>query len=170
LVKLLGAALVVGACTGLGFRIAADYRHRPRQLRSLMHALRMLRTEIEYSLTPLPLAFERTADRASPPVSRFFRVCAERIDNGDAPPEAVVAGLKELAAASALKSPELEVVQALGGTLGSSDRQNQCQHLEAALVHLAHLEQEARDAQRRNERLWQYLGFLAGLLIVVVLY
>ncbi|MBX6352917.1 MAG: stage III sporulation protein AB [Thermoflavifilum sp.] len=170
MIRFIGAALVVAASTGIGFRIAADYRHRPRQIRSLMHALRVLRTEIDFTLTPLPLALVRTAERADAPVAHFFTVCAEHLELGETPAEAVTAGVAELRGRSALRGPELEVLSALGGTLGNSDRQSQCQHIDAALMHLSHVEEEAREAQRRNERLWQYLGFLFGLLLVVLLY
>jgi stage III sporulation protein AB len=170
-VKLIGAALVIAACTGIGFRIAADYRQRPRQLRALMHAIRVLRTEIEYTVTPLPLAFDRVAERSERPIAQLFATAAEVLRMGGlSADEAFHRGIEELRAASALKQPELHVMETFGKTLGTSDRLHQSQHIEAALVHLASIEREAREAQRRNERLWQYLGSLTGLLLVILLY
>jgi len=51
-----------------------------------------------------------------------------------------------------------------------SDRVNQSRQLQVTLTRLDGLERDARDAQKRNERLWQYLGVLTGLLVVILLY
>lgn len=65
MLRMIGAALVVVSCTGIGFRIARDFRRRPQQLRVLSQAIRLLESEIEYTVTPLPQALMRVGRRST---------------------------------------------------------------------------------------------------------
>lgn len=171
MIKLLGAGLVLVSSTGLGFRIARDYRERPRQLRALMQSLRLLQAEIEYSMTPLPLALSQVADRSQPPVNQVFQRAAQRLGTGQT--SVLVAfqdGISVNRSKSAYKKEDYEVLDEFVKTLGLSDRVNQSRQLQVTLTRLEGLEKEAREAQRKNERLWQYLGVLSGLMVVILLY
>ncbi|MCL6516188.1 hypothetical protein [Alicyclobacillus sp.] len=169
--KAIGAALVFAASTAIGFRIARDYRERPRQLRSLSQGIRLLQAEVEYGLTPLPIALERVAQRVAPPVSAGFHRAAALLQEGDIPvAEAVAAGMDELRSGSALHGVDLDVMRELGQTLGTSDRAHQRQQFEVAIRRLSGLEEDALELQRTHERLWRYVGALIGLTIVILLY
>ncbi|WP_029420143.1 stage III sporulation protein SpoIIIAB [Alicyclobacillus macrosporangiidus] len=169
--KAIGAALVFVACTGIGFRIARDYRERPRQLRALMQGMRLLQAEVEYSVTPLPAALRRVSERVSPPAGVLFASAADILQDGDVPvADALARALNEAERLSALRDADLEVVREFGRTLGTSDRVHQSQQFEVAIARLAGLEEEARELQRTHERLWQYIGALVGLTIVILLY
>jgi stage III sporulation protein AB len=168
--RALGAGLVVFACAGLGFQIARSYRERPRQLAELSNAVRMLRAEIEYSLTPLPQALDKVARRTSKPVETLFGSAAERLVRGDTVADAFMVAVNRLRQLSALKRDDLDVLTEFASTLGLSDMAHQSQQLDLALHRLIGLETEAREMQRKNERMWQYLGVLLGLLMVVILY
>ncbi|WP_026961104.1 stage III sporulation protein SpoIIIAB [Alicyclobacillus herbarius] len=171
MIRELGAALVFIACTGLGFRVARDYRDRPRHLSTLTHAIRLLQAEIEFSVTPLPQALARTAERSRPPANRLLRAAAENLQRGEVSVEdAFAASIESVRGYAALTRQDWEVVKQFGATVGTSDRAHQSQQFAVALANLNRLEQEARESQRKNERLWQYLGVLCGLLIVILLY
>lgn len=168
---MVGAALLLASCTGIGFRIARDFRERPRQIRAVMHALRLLQAEIAYSATPLPAALRRVAARSQPPADRLFEAAANALGDGEQTVAAAFAdGIQRCRRSAALKAYDYEVIAEFGKTLGASDRAHQTQRLEVALHELAELEREAVESQRRNERLCQYLGVLAGLLLVILLY
>jgi stage III sporulation protein AB len=171
MIKVVGAGLIIGSCTLIGFRIARDFRERPRQLRSLLHSLRLLQSEIEYSVTPLPQALAEVAKRSQPPVDVVFQKAAEAIAQGDASvAEALEAGIQACQDRAALRTQDFDVLREFGKTLGVSDRIHQTQHFAVAISHLSGLEKEARESQLRHERLWQYVGVLTGLLLVVLLY
>ncbi|QQE76980.1 stage III sporulation protein SpoIIIAB [Alicyclobacillus sp. SO9] len=171
MMKLVGAALLLMSCTAIGFRIARDYRERPRQIRILMQAIRLLKQEIEFSVTPLPQALSRVALRTVPPVSKLMEAIASNLGESDVSvPDAFSSSLQDVKAYTAFRSQDVEVLQEFGETLGTSDRVHQSQHFAAVLTQLDGLEREAREAQKRNERLWQYLGVLTGLLLLVLLY
>lgn len=170
MIRALGSAFIVMACTGLGFQIAKAYRDRPRELAQLANAIRMLQAEIEFGLTPLPQALTRVGGRTSKNVAAMFRGAAEHLLHGDSVPEAFLKVANTAKARTALAKDDFDALLEFASSLGSSDLAHQSQHLDASLARLVSLENEARELQKKNERMWQYLGVLTGLLLVVVLY
>lgn len=159
------------SCTGIGFRIAREYRERPRQLRSLIQSLRLLQAEIEFSVTPLPEALQRVARRSTRPVNGLLeRVAVSLAESDSTVVEAFAAAVEQTRSKVALLPADFDALQDFGSTLGTSDRVHQTKHFAAALAEFERLEQDAREAQNRNERLWQYLGILGGLLLLILLY
>jgi stage III sporulation protein AB len=171
MIKAIGAAMIVVSCTGIGFRIARDFRERPRHLRVLMHAMRVLQAEIEYSVTPLPQALMRVADRTHPPVENLFKSAATLLQQGETSVEqAFEVGIESLRKSSALLDQDVDAIREFVRTLGASDRIHQSKQFEVTLSRLKGIEQDAHSAQLRHERLWQYVGVLAGLMLIVLLY
>ncbi len=170
MIRAVGSALIVMACAGLGFQIAKAYRDRPKQLAELANAIRMLRAEIEFSLTPLPHALARVGGRTSKTVETMFENAAQNLTRGDTVPDAFAKAAERAKVRTALRKDDFDALMEFASSLGSSDLAHQSQHLDASLARLASLEKEARDLQRKNERMWQYLGILTGLLLVIVLY
>lgn len=171
MIKTIGAGLLVISCTAMGFRIAKEFRERPRQLRLLLHSLRVLQAEIEYSVTPLPQALTKVAQRSLFPIDIVFREAARVLtEREESVVEALEEGIQACQAGASLRTQDFEVLREFGKTLGVSDRVHQTQHFEVAISRLSGLEHEARDSQKRHERLWQYVGVLTGLMLVVLLY
>ena len=50
----LGAAVVVGSCSGVGFARAAAQRRETRVLKRLLQVLEIMSLELSYRVTPLP--------------------------------------------------------------------------------------------------------------------
>lgn len=171
MIKAIGAGLLMVSSTGLGFRIARDFRERARQLRALILSIRVLQAEIEYSVTPLPQALRRVGDRSQSPIDKLFAAAAQALHDSEQSVErAFQTGIDACQLVSALRSQDFEVVTEFGNTLGTSDRAHQSQHFEIALSRLTGLEREARESQRKHERMWQYIGVLTGLMLVIILY
>lgn len=169
--KALGALLVIGACTAVGWQMAANLTRRPRELRALQAALAILATEVTYGASPLPEALRRSAAAAGGPVGRLLIRTADLlvggggITAGDAMQQAV----REVEPTTALRQPELEALAALGAVLGASDRRDQARHLELARTRIASEEGRAAEERTRYERLYRYAGLLAGVALVLVL-
>lgn len=171
MIRAIGAGLVLAACSGIGFRIASEYHRRPVQLRALAGSVRLLQADVEYSVKPLPQALRHIADRTAGPLSQLYRVAADALSNVDVTvAEAFAQGIAACAPETALTSQDFDVLTELGSTLGTSDSVHQSQQIDLTLSRLAALESDARELQRRNERLWQYLGVLSGVMIVILLY
>ncbi|MCL6636170.1 MAG: stage III sporulation protein AB [Peptococcaceae bacterium] len=172
MLKLVGAAMVVAASGLSGLAVAANYSRRPRELRSLRTALQMLETEIAYGATRLAEAMDRVADRCSGAVTPLFRQTAEELSamSGITAAEAWWKSLDSYYPGSALKPQDLAILRSLGSSLGISDRADQAKHLRLAMEQIENEAAAAEEEAARNVKLWSYLGFLGGLMVVLVLY
>ena len=72
ILKLLGVALVIMGCGGVGFRIATNHRQDENDLRQLIGALDYMGYELQYRLTPLPTLCKQAAKECSGRVGNVF--------------------------------------------------------------------------------------------------
>lgn len=172
MVKLIGAVLILFSASMVGWQIGRYYAYRPVQLRSLLVALQMLETEIVYGFTPLHRAFVKVGHRVSKDVGQLFLSAAELLITERA--QSAEDSLRQAMAShwpkTALRKQEADVIASLGQVLGSSDRQDQQKHLRLAVTHLRGIEQEARTEQEKYEKMYKSLGFLGGLLVVILMF
>ncbi|WP_100404763.1 stage III sporulation protein SpoIIIAB [Bacillus solitudinis] len=168
--KLLGAIFILLTTTILGFGFAKRLSERPRQLRQLKVALQSLEAEILYGLTPLAEASQNLAKQMPDPISSFFSEFAFRLLNKEESAyEAWENSLQETWSETALLQNEREVMSQFGATLGQQDREQQQKQIKLTLSHLEREEGEARDQQTRYEKMIKSLGFLTGLLIIILM-
>lgn len=170
MIKLTGAILIVIATTWTGFEAARRLSERTRQLRNLKSALLSLEAEIMYGHTPLHEASRRLAGQMPEPLAAFFASFADRLTNT----ETTVKGawedsLSELRRNAALKSGELEIMRQFGETLGRHDKTSQQKHIQLTITHLEREEADAKEKQMKYEKMVKSLGFLSGLLLVILL-
>jgi len=170
MMKWIGAFVIIAATTSGGFLWAKRYSDRPKQLRQLKAALQALEAEIMYGMTPLAEASEHLAGQFSGPVSAFFHQFSIILqEDGSKVQEAWDESLSRVRHQTAFGKGDREVILQFGTTLGRHDRNHQQKHIRLTISHLEREEAEARDAQQRNEKMIKSLGFLAGLLIVLLL-
>lgn len=168
--KIIGAILIIMATTWVGFEFARQLSERPRQLRQLKVALQSLESEIMYGLTPLAEASEHIAKQIPKPISYFFLSFSEALKKGGASVHSAWEySLKETWHLTALRNGELEVISQFGATLGQHDREHQQKQIRLTLTHLEREEGDAIEAQNRYEKMSKSLGFLTGILIVILM-
>ncbi|CAM5792624.1 MULTISPECIES: stage III sporulation protein SpoIIIAB [Brevibacillus] len=172
MVKLIGAVLILFSASMVGWQIGRFYAYRPVQLRALLVGLQMLETEIVYGLTPLQPALLKVGNRLPTEIGQLFQTAAgslreERAQNAD---EALRLAIDRHWQQTSLRKQERDVLTSLGQVLGSSDREDQQKHLRLAVTHLRGLEEEARAEQNRYEKMYKSLGFLCGLLVVILMF
>ncbi|WP_003543116.1 stage III sporulation protein SpoIIIAB [Desulfotomaculum nigrificans] len=171
MLKLLGSAVVVLSCTLMGMTIASNYSRRPGEIRALRNALQMLETEISYGATPLPEALALVAERCDSRVAQLFRRASEELltMRGVTAREAWETAIADYYPKSALNRCDRAILQELGNALGISDREDQVKHLVLTKEQLQMEQAKAEDASARNTKVYNYLGFLGGLTIVLIL-
>lgn len=172
MLKLAGAILLIVACGLLGNEFARGYAQRPRLLRSLQTALQLLETEINYGATPLPDALKMVATAGDSQIAPFFLTVRKFLlaPGGKGLGEAWEKGLKELKYYTVLNTRDLEPLAFLGAILGGSDREDQVKHLQLTREQLKQAEIRERETSSKNERMWRYLGFLFGAMLVLTFY
>lgn len=170
MMKIIGALLIIVATTWTGFEASRHLSERPRQLRQLKSALQALEAEIMFGHTPLHEASRRLAQQLSKPLSWFFESFAKRLTNSETTvKEAWEKSMAEIWKFTAFKQGEFEIMKQFGETLGRHDRVSQQKQIQLALSHLEREEGDARDKQAKYEKMVKSLGFLSGLLLIILL-
>jgi len=170
MIKILGAVFILLASTWTGFEIARHLTERPRQLRHLRTALQSLEAEIMYGHVPLNDAAMNLAKQMPKPLSWFFEGFSKKLTTGNTSvKEAWEECLQEVWRFTAFKQGEYEILKQFGETLGQHDRVSQQKHIILAITHLEREEQDAREKQARYEKMIKSLGFLSGLLLIILL-
>jgi len=170
MIKIIGAVLIIIATTWTGFEASRHLTERPRQLRQLKAALQSLEAEIMYGHTPLHEAARRLTSQLSKPLSWFFETFSKKLMNSDTTVrDAWEESLLEVWKLTALKQGEFEIMKQFGETLGRHDRISQQKQIRLALTHLEREEADAYDKQTKYEKMVKSLGFLSGLLLVILL-
>lgn len=169
--KVLGAILVISACTLLGFEVANKYKLRPLQLRALRSMLNLLEAEIVYASTPLPLALEKVARHASAPLNSLFLKAREELLAGDGltAGEAWLKAVDSMQGTMHLDEEDLNILREFGAGLGGSDKEEQIKNLQLTKELLKQQEWKADERRNKNERMWRTMGFLTGMAIVLIL-
>lgn len=169
--KVFGALLVIGGCGYGGFSIGRRYRLRTETLCGLQNGLNLLETEISYSSTPLPLALYRTGEKLSHGSAALFLHAArlllskEVVNAGKAWEE----GIKALQQHIPVLKEEVNILTVFGQSLGNSAKQEQLKNIEITREQLRIIEKQALEDKLKYERMWQYLGFCLGAVIVLIL-
>ncbi|WP_100373443.1 stage III sporulation protein SpoIIIAB [Bacillus sp. FJAT-45037] len=168
--KLFGAIVIILVTTAVGFELARRLSERPRQLRQLKIAIQSLEAEILFGLTPLAEASIHLAKQTPKPICYLFESFAYKLKHGEQTAyTAWEESIAEMWSLSSLLQAEQEILRQFGATLGQHDRDQQQKQIKMTLAHLEREELEARDRQHRYERMVKSLGFLTGLLIVILL-
>ncbi|WP_286229106.1 stage III sporulation protein SpoIIIAB [Neobacillus mesonae] len=171
MVKLIGAVFIIVATTVIGFEASRHFSDRPQQLRALRSALQSLEAEIMYGHTPLHEAARRLSAQLAKPLSTFFDSFARKLtDTETTVNEAWETSLREVWKSTALKKSEFEIMKQFGETLGRHDRFSQQKQIMLTLSHLEREEANAVQAQMKYEKMVKSLGFLSGLLLIILLF
>lgn len=167
-VKISGALLIVVCCGGIGILLANTHRQEVRLLRLLLHLLELMRSEISYRLTPVPVLCRVCAESLSDPLQGILITVAEKLDSQSC---CDVAG----AFRQTLEQEDLPPVTAgmllsLGQTLGRFDLQGQLNGLCACTQECTYKLKELEYNQRQRLRSYRTLGFCAGAALVILLF
>lgn len=168
--KIIGAIFIIVATTWTGFEASRHLNERPRQLRQLKSALQSLEAEIMYGHTPLHEASRRLAEQLSKPLSWFFESFSKKLTNSETTvKDAWEESLVEMWKFTAFKQGEFEIMKQFGETLGRHDRLSQQKQIRLTLTHLEREEADAYEKQAKYEKMVKSLGFLSGLLLIILL-
>lgn len=166
--KIIGAALIIAGCGGVGFSMAAAHRREEKALRQLIRALDYMGCELQYRLTPLPELCRAAASEGGGVVSQAFVHLAAELESQVAP-DAVSCMNAALSKTKGLPQRARKNLQQLGTSLGQFDLHGQLMGLEATRKQCRReLEELSRDRDVRL-RSYQTLGLCAGSALAILL-
>ncbi|MBZ4652727.1 MAG: stage sporulation protein [Peptococcaceae bacterium] len=171
MVKFIGALCIISGCGYLGLNIAQMYKKRVELLRMLQSGLNLLETEINYTSTPLPLALKRVADKLHSESRILFEHAGRLLSNkkGVTAGEAWREGVKVLVKEIPLTNEEINILTLFGYGLGISAKEDQLKNLALVKEQLHMAEMRAVQRMEKHQRMWQYLGFCLGAVVVLIL-
>ena len=166
-VKLVGAVLVIVACGGFGFRMAALHIREENNLRELIGVLDYMECELQYRMTPLPELCRQGAAQCKGCLRLVFHRLTEELEDQISPNvencvNAVLNKEKNI--------PEItgQMLELLGRSLGRFDIDGQLRGLES-------VRQEARRnlgliCENKDLRLrtYQTLGLCTGAALAIL--
>ena len=167
ILKYFGVILIVGACGGMGFQIAANYRAEEKSLRQLISILEYMECELQYRLTSLPQLCRKVAKQFSSTLSEVFYELAMEM-------ESQISADIAVCMTSALKRvsniPLLTVIwmERLGKSIGQFDLDGQIRGLEAIRQECKRNLESLADNRENKLRSYQTLGLCAGAAIVIL--
>lgn len=169
--KIIGAMLLVGSSTIIGFMMAERLNERSRLLRSLIRLLNILKTEIGFHTGLLAEVFQRAAQVIhEPKMTGPLEKIAQNIGFGsDFAIEQLWDDFINNPEMGALLKEDIAVLKELGVYFGSTDRKDQIEKIETARQRLEINLEEADLVRMKQARLYRYFGFAAGAAIVCLL-
>ena len=169
MIRMMGAALLIAGCGGLGLGAAGRLDGRVRDLRELAAGLEILQRELGWRLSPLPKALEAAAVGAGGRAAHFFEFCAQGAGHLDGTPFQQLwrDGLERCPLR--LGREDRALLEQLGPVLGRYDGDSQRQAVEGVLVGLHSQQAQAEEDRRRLGRVYGVLGVTAGLFLAIVL-
>lgn len=166
--KWVGVLLFIFTTTWIGFEWSRKLNERPKHIRQLKNALRILEAEMMYSQLPLKEAFRTIAKQIPFPTSYFFQQLNEEFNYTVELSNLWDKQIEMFTSISAIGNNEKEVLKQFGQTLGQHDFKQQQKQIQLAIEHLDRELEEARDQQQRYGKMAKSLGFLTGLFIVLL--
>jgi len=166
--KLIGALLVIVACGGFGFHIAATHRKDMLYLRQLISVLDYMECELNYRLTPLPQLCNRIAAEHAKGVGEIFASLAEEMEN-QISPDIKLCMENALRRNKQLPSGTDSCMRQLSSTLGNYDLPGQLKGIESIRVECRRRFDELNDNKDARLRSYQALGLCAGAALAILL-
>ncbi|NMB35749.1 MAG: hypothetical protein GX989_05620 [Firmicutes bacterium] len=171
LLKYFGAALIIASTYFYGNSISSFYRNRVGQLEELLLGLEMFHTEINYGLTPLPLAFMNIGAKLREPVGAIFLGAAREMQKsrGLSARRCWQNAWEDSSGALAFSAREMKLLERLGLAWGKGDKNDQLRQTALIQELLRQALREAREELQKNDKMWKYLGLLGGTTLVIFL-
>ena len=169
--KIIGCIMVVGSTSGMGFFFSNEMRCRIGNLKELRKLIGLLRGDIRYANTPLPEAIASITRRHKGSFDIFLNSVSTKLQELSGLTFAEVwkeAVNKELVDTSLSKKDKLHLIQ-FGENLGYLDKDMQMNVIDLFLSQLEEEIKEMTKAMKEKSYLYNSLGIMAGVFIVIVM-
>lgn len=167
--KLIGAILVVTACSAVGFGKASAYRREEKLLRQLIECIEGMLRELQYRISSLPELCRAVGQDTGGEVGGVFLRLASELDRQIAPDVALCMKAALEQAESLPKSVHTYFLQ-LGASLGRFDLQGQLQSLESVCQECREALDKLNTDKDARLRGYQTLGLCAGFALAILLF
>lgn len=171
MIKVLGCLIIISSSTYLGFKYASSYEKRVSELEALTSAIVELKNHIEYTHTSLPEAFLNISFKAKEPVLSIFSCISDCLykNKVNSVNEAFILALEENKNSLHLKITDIDILLDLSKTLGEWNVEGHKNIFEMTISKMKNNTKEAKELASKNIKMYRYLGFSLGAMLVIVL-
>lgn len=170
MLKIIGSMIVIVSSTIGGIIYANTYIYRVRELNEIQRCVLQLQNEIVYTHTALPEALLNIALKSKKPISNIFKNASLALESNvyDNVYEAFKSSMCKCSELH-LKQEDVNVILDLSKSLGESDVNGQVNVFLLSMNNLKKLIGDAQVAMEKNVKMYRYLGFGIGAMIVIML-
>lgn len=167
-IKIIGSLIIVAGCGGYGILLAMTHQREVRLLRQLLRVLDVMRSELEYRLTPVPQLCKMSAENVDESLGNVFLEVAYKLERQET---VDVAAAVELAVQEQQLPPITAAqLRTLGQTLGRFDLQGQIRGFLQCAQECTQELNKLESNQQQRLRSYQTLGFCAGAALAILLF
>lgn len=167
--KIAGSTFIVAATVKIGYNESYRLSCRKKQLKALQSGIWLLKSDINFTLSTLSIAFKRASDLVDKSISELFLLISKYIDEGMDVSDAFNKAICVLKNSLQLKDCDYNILIEFSKNLGNSDIEIETQNFDKTLELLKISETNAEDNILKYSKLTKTLGLALGVLTVILL-
>ncbi len=155
------------ASSSIGKVISEKYKLRLEELEEIKNSLNIFKTKIRFTYSPIGEIFDEIGQQTkNRTIEKIFKTARNNLEKSSAS-KAWKEALEETS--SNMKKEDIDVLLNLGKLLGTSDLDGQISQIELTQNFLETQLKQAQEEKQKNEKLYQKLGSIVGLVVVIIL-
>lgn len=171
MLKLIFILMIFITSSYLGFTYGETFRKRHNQLKEILKALIVLEGEVIYGSTPLPEALDNTSFKVREPLKKIIEKVKDRLIDGNV--ESVYEGFVEefliLENEFYLNDSDKRILGDFFKSLGDSGVYGQEKIFAITIEGIKINIEDASETEKKNTKLYRYLGICFGAMITIFL-
>lgn len=171
MLKAMGCLMILTGSTMSGFMYGDNLKKRVFQLNELERAVYQLQNEMTYTYALLPDAFKNVAGKSKEPIKEVFNNASEFLESNEY--EDVHGAMKKAIEITEnkiyLNSEDINILIDLARTLGESDMEGQNSVFNLTFNNISKQIKIAENVMNKNMKMYRYLGFSLGAMLVIIL-
>ncbi|GAE91236.1 stage III sporulation protein AB [Gracilibacillus boraciitolerans JCM 21714] len=168
--KWIASIVLIFSLTLLGHEYAKNLANRPKLIRLFKTALQILEAEIVYSHATIREALISVTKQTPEPISNLFLHIAKDIQQEKEELFPIwEKHMEDFHKNSSIQKDDAEILNQFGRTLGQYDIYQQQKYVRLTITHLERNLVEAEEKHQRYGNMSRSIGFLTGMLIVLLL-
>lgn len=169
-IKILASAAVIMGGGYIGILFASTLDMRVKQLEQIRLAIEQLGFSIGFLKMPLSDALFGAGKSRDGAVGRILSGAADKIKKNISPSAAFERAVLENRSSLCVLKEDLEILMEFAKNLGTGDTDSELSNINAACARLKIAQATAEADRGRRGKMWRGIGFLFGMLIVVLLF
>ena len=166
ILKFFLAIAIVICSMRIGILLSRKYKYRLEELDELKNEFKIIENKIKYTYQPLEEIFFEIAEISSMEVKSLFREVASNIKAKGAE-KAWKDGVKKVDLS--IKKEDKDILNEFGVLLGKTNKEGQLNQINFILELLERQIEQAKTEREKNENMYQKLGLIFGIGIVIIL-